>query len=218
MGWQIRLTPFFWNAAMTPLTRKNSPDTVKIEGVSLPGVLESLQEKPMNISTAWSIAAIAYSLAGVGAAGLCWAIWRWAPRRRETFLLLSSLAMLDLQYGAAAADAFFRADQLTPVSFTVWAGAAQVLLALFWTFLILFLLAVVQRLQAPEVPDRSLVVGAIVGSSMLSGVTLFLFAFVIRDLLSGADTGGHQQPFGPAHAQADGGACLDIHTYTRHAV
>ena len=140
----------------------------------------------MNIPTAWSIAAIAYSLAGAGAAGLCWAIWRWAPRQRETFLLLSSLMLLALQYGAVAADAFFRADQIRPVSFTVWGGAAQTLLALFWTLLILFLLAVVQRLQAPEAPDRSLVVSAIVGGSVLSAIALFLFAFVIRDLLTGA--------------------------------
>src|SRR5687767_14880985 len=108
----------------------------------------------MNLTTAWSIAATTYIWAGAGAAGLCWAIWRWAPRQRETFLLLLSLALLVLQYGAVAADAWSRTHPMRLLSFTVWGGAAQTLLALFWTLLIAFLLVVVRRLQAPEVPER----------------------------------------------------------------
>jgi hypothetical protein len=75
---------------------------------------------------------------------------------------------------------------VAPASFTVWGGVAQCFLALFWTLLVLFLLAVVQRLQAPDVPDRSLVWSVIVGSSVLSAVALFLFAYVIGDLVTGA--------------------------------
>jgi GAF domain-containing protein len=142
-------------------------------------------EKSMNLTTAWSIAATTYIWAGAGAAGLCWAIWRWAPRQRETFLLLSSLALLVLQYGAVAADAWSRTHPMRPLSFTVWGGAAQTLLALFWTLLIAFLLAVVRRLQAPEVPERSFVISAIVGGSVLSAVAIVLFGFVTRDLLRG---------------------------------
>ena len=104
----------------------------------------------MKLESLWQIGAITYSLALVAGAGLLWAIWRRAPRGRETSLLLASLMALAVHYGAMAADAFLHAGGAATPPFTVWSGLGQTLACWFWTLLILFLLAVVERVQPPE--------------------------------------------------------------------
>jgi len=140
----------------------------------------------MELNSIWSIAAVTYTLAGVMTVGLGWAIRRWAPRGRETSLLLGALLTLALHYGVLATDAFLHAGGAAQAPFTLWSGAGQTLSTFTWMLVCLFLLTVVKRLHAPEPPDRSLTWMVVLVTGGMSAIAMFLFGRVAQDFWSGA--------------------------------
>jgi hypothetical protein len=140
----------------------------------------------MELRLIWSIAAAANSLAAVAAAGLGWAIGRRARRGRETFLLLAALIVLALQYGVWATDAFVHTAGPSATSWTLWSGAGHVLSAFLWTLTCLFLLAVVQRISAPQPLDGSVKWSVIAATAAMSGLALFMFGRAVYDQWAGA--------------------------------
>ena len=164
----------------------------------------------MNLEPMWSLTAITCSLAAIATLCLGWTIWRRAARVRETFLLIGSLVALAAQYAFVAVDAFLHADAFPTVPlrewfpgtfapgrggeghyfthfnfFTIWSALGQACAWFFWTVLVLFLVAVVARLNAPDGLSRSRVRWTIFAGSLPSLMAIYFVGRCVIDLVSG---------------------------------
>jgi signal transduction histidine kinase len=139
----------------------------------------------MALDTLWTAAEISCGVAAIAALTVAASIWRHAGGGREAGFLSGSLVALAAHYGCVAIDAWLHAAGGAVAPFTIWTALGHTGLTVSGALFFGFLLVVVGRLAAPDVPNRWLVWAVVVHAGTATAIALALAGRLVADQLVG---------------------------------
>ena len=150
----------------------------------------------MTLDILWPSAQLAYTAAAAGTAGVAWSVLTHQPPKREKWLLSAALLALGLEYLAMMIDAGLHANEVALAPFTIWSGVGHSFLVTFWALLILFLLAVLNRVPRRDRSTRDVSMLILATTTIGIAVTGGLLGRVLYGVFTDADPDWIQRALG----------------------